>query len=857
VSSPEILQKLSPHRDLQCYFEHPSAIAAMSGASENGFTVSGTWRQQFDWAVIEWNRDNVFEHPAFRNLPDGDLSGLTLTYEETRTNCIPIDSDLYPTVDWPSLRIWWTSGATEVISKIKIMEHAVPIEGSYVCASADFELTGTITAGDYITLGWLTEHHTYQAYSVDTVDTIIQALVDSVRAFSPYMWAEKLGQRIRLYYVGLGQTMATSTAGANGNRIGAYCFTSGSGTIAWDRTFAKFSGGVSPHKWRIAFDFSSLTDSNGVTVDASKVRKMRWTYSADLQPGAFARSEFDVQLSNWVCSGTNRAYRVAGPGSRRIEDDSKDMTYGGTWTASPGNFSGASIHYTTAPGSSIACSYTHPQAHTLYLGTRGSFNSGRVSVVIDNGTPVEVGLNIAGEDVLMRLRLGRWPPVHTAFGFRMLARLGPTCTSIFWKYAMPAAGLRTFEPQPRLTLATDWDTDHSIALPPERTAWMIHSLGFQGRVNHYVGALWFYELAATGHTYASVALTFTGTPQPSGISQLTITRSGSQTVLQHLNLFGDTAESVARAFELELNRGYTAVRAEAIGNVLTIFSRSMGADGNELGISASPATGDFQIACSTDSFAGGVDGEWHTDLTSVPRLNRAVRDWSRSFYRALDGYGTGAVAAFSTEVKHGDTSVAAGIAQRYPSGAPVWLNTPALQTNFSPVSLAFWEQVHLDMARIMVEAGQLPYLQFGEVQWWYFPDDHSGLPFHDEYTKEQFRTRYGREIGIVPNGSASLLDYADEAAFLPTLIGKFTESIMGFVRAELPGCRFEVLYPTDVNDTPFNRAVNFPAAYWTPATLDCLKTESFTYTYSRNLDLSSLPCCSRAAKDFQSASGVI
>ena len=43
----------------------------------NGFTVSGTWRQQFDWAVIEWNRDNVYEHPAFRNLPDGDLSGLT------------------------------------------------------------------------------------------------------------------------------------------------------------------------------------------------------------------------------------------------------------------------------------------------------------------------------------------------------------------------------------------------------------------------------------------------------------------------------------------------------------------------------------------------------------------------------------------------------------------------------------------------------------------------------------------------------------------------------------------------------------------------------------------------------------
>ena len=80
---------------MQCYFFEPSAIAALSSTSASGFTVSGTWRQQFDWAVIEWNRDNTFEHPAFRNLPDGDLSGLTLSYQETRTNCIAMDSDLF------------------------------------------------------------------------------------------------------------------------------------------------------------------------------------------------------------------------------------------------------------------------------------------------------------------------------------------------------------------------------------------------------------------------------------------------------------------------------------------------------------------------------------------------------------------------------------------------------------------------------------------------------------------------------------------------------------------------------------------------------------------------------------------
>ena len=89
----DTLQKLRPDRDLQCYFLTPTAVAALSSTRSTGFTISGSWRQQFDWAVLEWNRDNTFEHPLFRNLPNGDLSGITLTYEETRQNCVPIDSN--------------------------------------------------------------------------------------------------------------------------------------------------------------------------------------------------------------------------------------------------------------------------------------------------------------------------------------------------------------------------------------------------------------------------------------------------------------------------------------------------------------------------------------------------------------------------------------------------------------------------------------------------------------------------------------------------------------------------------------------------------------------------------------------
>jgi hypothetical protein len=53
-----------------------------------------------------------------------------------------------------------------------------------------------------------------------------------------------------------------------------------------------------------------------------------------------------------------------------------------------------------------------------------------------------------------------------------------------------------------------------------------------------------------------------------------------------------------------------------------------------------------------------------------------------------------------------------------------------------------------------------------------------------------------------------------------------------------PSCRFEVLYPPDVNDFPLTQVINYPTSDWTPANLTCLKTESFTYTGERNLDLS-------------------
>jgi hypothetical protein len=837
---PDQLFKLSPHRDLQSYFERPSAIAAISDASETGFCLSGTWRQQFDWAVVEWNRDNVFEHPSFRYLPDGDLSGLTLSYEETRSGCMVLDSSVYPVVDWPFLRIWTDLNGVEKFHRVRLKDYASPVEGSYAPATAEFELLGLPAGGDYVGLAWLEEHHTYQVYGSDSLESIAGAIADSVNAFSPVMKAEAIGAKVRLKFVGPNQTVANSTEGANGNRVGAYAYVESAG-LTWSQSYAYLSGGTSPSKWKINLPFAALLDETGATIDATSVRKMRWTYAADFQRGAFERTEFEVQIRQWSVTGTNRIYKVAGPGSRRIEEDDEAVSYLGTWASSkPGNFSGGGIAFTTSPGSLACCEYRCPQVHTLYVGTRAAFNGGAVRITVDGGTPFEVSLKLAGEDVLRRLWVGEFTAGLHQITVEHAGVDGEYLYLDFFEIAIPTSQLPQLELDPKITLATDWDTDHSLALPAERTAWMIHSLGFGGRANHYVGAMWFYELHRKGHQYALGTVTLTGVPQPNSIVSITIGRTdqpvSTSATLHHLVHVGDTLESIAKAFELRLNSGYTSIGAVADGSVLTVRARGMGTDGNNITVSAASTSAQLQATPSGPTLAGGVDGNWYTDLDAPDKLNRACRDWSRYFYRAMAAYGLDVAAAYSTELQHGDPSLEAGIAQRYPSGNAVLLNTPALQTNFSPTSLAFWREVHRETAALMAGEGLVPYLQFGEVQWWYFPYDGSGMPFYDEYTKSQFHAQHGRQLPVILNGDADSVLYAQEGAFLAKLIGDFTDAIMQHVRQSHPNARFEVLYPTDVNDGAFNQICNYPVDSWTPAKLDNLKTESFTYTYSRNLN---------------------
>ena len=632
----EQLYKLSPDRDLQCYFLTPSAIAAMSNASANGFTLSGKWRQQFDWAVVEWNRDNVFEHPSLRCLPDGDLSGLTLSYIEERTGCIPFESNLFPVVDWHNLRVWappvpgaipdhLSAGTTEVVYHADLAGLVTPI-GNYVPASAKMAVIASPGDGQRIGVAILETHVYYTTNPGDDLPTIARGVVDAVNTFSSDFSAQWHGDNTFTLTWKTGPTLPRFK-GANGNRITVYGF-SQAGPSVWAEPAVLFSGGQFPARYQINLNFGSLSgyyfdagnNRQDVTIPTTQVRKLRWTWSADLQPNQFQQTEFQVNISQWTVAGTNRQYFIAGPGSRRIEDTDLSVQYSGQWSqpaalaadssvwpVQSGNYSNSKVHFTATIGDACTVTYSETAAHQLYLGTRFVADASTIGVSIDGLPAANISLVVPGEDVLARIPLGAMAAGTHTVTIQNLA--AGRFFFDFLEIAYPSTDLPEFDSQPTLSLATDWDTYHSQSLPAERTAWLIYKLGFHGRVNHYVGALWFYEIVRTGTQYASLTLTLSlAADFDSKIAILDIASAEDAPVtpVQHLILTDDRAETVAAAYAGLLNAGTNLVWASAQGNELTIVARAMGALGNGIVVNLDVASQGLVITAPSNTLSGGI-----------------------------------------------------------------------------------------------------------------------------------------------------------------------------------------------------------------------------------------------------------
>ena len=110
----------------------------------------------------------------------------------------------------------------------------------------------------------------------------------------------------------------------------------------------------------------------------------------------------------------------------------------------------------------------------------------------------------------------------------------------------------------------------------------------------------------------SGTVTFGGTPEPGQFVSIFLARDDDPagtppTEIQRGMHGGDTLETIAISYAQELNHGYTGVWASVSGSVVTIYSRSMGEDGDHHTLDESTTSSTLTVSVSS-TFSGGQDG---------------------------------------------------------------------------------------------------------------------------------------------------------------------------------------------------------------------------------------------------------
>jgi hypothetical protein len=148
-------------------FDDLGASAALHSATSDSFKVSGTFRDQADFAVVVlYDADNFYEHPRLKYLPDFNFDGLTLSFDVKYTGLMPLDSGMYQTIDWPFLDFIRKDEST---GRVRLCpNNATKIAGSYTRASTSFTIVANEPKQfDYLTLWYLDIPYEYWVPKVE------------------------------------------------------------------------------------------------------------------------------------------------------------------------------------------------------------------------------------------------------------------------------------------------------------------------------------------------------------------------------------------------------------------------------------------------------------------------------------------------------------------------------------------------------------------------------------------------------------------------------------------------------------------------------------------------------------------
>jgi pimeloyl-ACP methyl ester carboxylesterase len=139
-------------------FDRRGAAASLNNASAAGFTLSGCWSDQADFAVaVLFDADDVYGHLyTSRYLPDFSLASVTLDFDLAWTGCQNPTSSKYPSVAWGSLSYIARSVAGGVVTETPGTV-ALPVTATTggAQASCTYTVNGTPAAYDRVQLVYL------------------------------------------------------------------------------------------------------------------------------------------------------------------------------------------------------------------------------------------------------------------------------------------------------------------------------------------------------------------------------------------------------------------------------------------------------------------------------------------------------------------------------------------------------------------------------------------------------------------------------------------------------------------------------------------------------------------------------
>jgi hypothetical protein len=537
--------------------------------------------------------------------------------------------------------------------------------------------------------------------------------------------------------------------------------------------------------------------------------------------GVAADIEWRVTISNITVTG-DRSLKVGG-GTPRIEESDARCSYTGYWedyaygAGWPTQWWSAGHAKRCAPNDAsdirrVKIRYSLQSAHDLYLGTFLYTHCGKISVSVDGdpATTHDLYLNeYGGTTANILLRTGVAPGTHDV-EITALFDKHPQSTGyyFYFDYLWPLVPQDAPDPPQvygNVSLAIDFDTDHGYRKPPAWHLWQLERLGFRGHADVYMGVFWNNKRRRVGMSYPYATVEFSGTPAPGDVVWISI--SGTQ--VNHAIGYGETLQDIVSHFRAAINGLFVGVWADDnFGTSTTLRIQSKAPLWTFPNVAVSPPNS-VTLTLTDNLGSPGAEGDWELIDAVTPVMLEPVRRWIRDLAGEFQAAGIPASFAFSMEVYRPPVEMAA----RYWDGAPVELPVPSTQMHFGTRVRSYLKQMYKECADQIAAAGLPIVLQFGETQWWYFPNA-SGMPYYDDETKADFLARYGRPMHRFLANTDDPNDDLETANFLRDRIWAYCQEVMAYVRQFHPTAVFECLWPLDANQgkpapSPEFRALNF------------------------------------------------